>query len=55
VNVSLIPNKDKDDYEIENGLLGVNKNLFNILVTLYGISRHTLPWKNYFWFKKKDC
>jgi hypothetical protein len=64
VNVSLIPDKDKDDYEIENGLLGVNRDLFNKLAMyrwnhdddlqqMYGINKNDLYWKDYFLFKMK--
>jgi hypothetical protein len=53
-----------EDYEIENGLLAVNRDLFNKLAThrwshdddlrqMYGISKGDLQWKDYFTFKMK--
>jgi hypothetical protein len=52
------------DYEIENGLLGVKKDLFNKLVThrwsddhdlhqMFGISSGQIPWTRHFTFTMK--
>jgi hypothetical protein len=60
-----VPNENNNQYEIPNGLLGVNRDLFNKLGThrwaddhdlqqMYGISqRAAVPWKNHFTFTQK--
>jgi hypothetical protein len=64
LNISIIPDKDKDDYEIPNGLLGVRRDLFNKLAAhrwgqdedlqqRYGISKGDLYFKDYFLFKEQ--
>jgi hypothetical protein len=69
VNVNLTPivvrNEINDQYEIPNGLLGVNRDTFNKLAAhrwvqdddlqqMYGISqRAAVPWKNHFTFTLK--
>jgi hypothetical protein len=60
-----VPNDDNDPYEIPNGLLGVNRDIFNKLgkhcwahdddlQQMYGISQGPAgPWKDHFGFTIK--
>jgi hypothetical protein len=59
-----VPNDINDPYEIPNGLLGVNRDIFNKLGThrwvhnndlpqMYGVSKSVVPWKDHFGFKLK--
>jgi hypothetical protein len=63
-NNNQTPIEVKDQYEIPNGLIGVNRDIFNKLGThrwaddrdlqqMYGISHHVVPWKNHFGFTLK--
>jgi hypothetical protein len=60
----VVPNEINDQYEIPNGLIGVNRDLFNKLGThrwaddrdlqqMYRISQRSVPWKDHFAFKMK--
>jgi hypothetical protein len=64
VNVNPVPIRVHEEYEIPNGLLGVQRNLFNKLAAhpwaqdddlqqRYGISKGDLYFKDYFLFKKQ--
>jgi hypothetical protein len=59
VNPTPITVPDDGDYEIDNGLLGVKRDLFNKLAThrwshdydlqqMYGISSGQIPWTKHF-------